>query len=583
MNPVFVKIYCCFFFLQGSLYAQSQTRWIDSVKKAIVTQSADTNKVNTIISLSDVYRFTDPDSSLIYARHALTLSEKLNYNTGIFWSMVAISGSLYILGDYNNELEYTFKVVELSKKINTPYILGYSKGLLSDCYYNLGEYDTSMYYWRQVVNIAERSLPDELFSVYGNSSHIFEAMHEYDSAMHYVKKSIQCMNAIPWLNKDDYASKWARSSIFENLAEAFAGKGLYDSALFYYRKSLASSAEIHMDLNEMDDYNGLAALYKEKKNLDSAIWYAKKAINKKIAKAYPVSMLKAAGILATSYEFKKKPDSSLKYFHVTISVKDSLFNRQKTMAFQHLLFAEHEKQNEAAATTLQLQRRYRTYLLIVLLLVVLGAAGIIIKNRRIKQMQQMRNSIADDLHDDIGSTLSSISIMSELAKIKSPEAASLLIAISDSTSMIQENMSDIVWAVNPNNDRFENVLQRMNLFAAEILDAKNMDLAFSSDASLSACRFTMKQRKNWYLFFKEAINNAAKYSDAEKVFVDICKKDNQVEMRITDNGKGFNTASVFNGNGMNTFKKRVKELNARFDISSANGEGTTVHLCFKIT
>ena len=67
----------------------------------------------------------------------------------------------------------------------------------------------------------------------------------------------------------------------------------------------------------------------------------------------------------------------------------------------------------------------------------------------------MRNSIADDLHDDIGSTLSSISIMNELAKTKSPEALSLLTSIGESTSTIQENMSDIVWTIKAGNDRFE--------------------------------------------------------------------------------------------------------------------------------
>lgn len=195
----------------------------------------------------------------------------------------------------------------------------------------------------------------------------------------------------------------------------------------------------------------------------------------------------------------------------------------------------------------------------------------------------MRNSIADDLHDDIGSTLSSISIMSELAKTKSPEASSLLTSIEESTSTIQENMSDIVWAVNPKNDRFENVLQRMNQFASEILDAKNIELDFTSDASLSALKITMGQRKNLYLFFKEAINNAAKYSEAKKVSVSISQRDRQVEMNIIDDGKGFDTAKIFGGNGMSTLKKRGAELCADFKIQSLLKEGTVVKLKFKIT
>ena len=93
----------------------------------------------------------------------------------------------------------------------------------------------------------------------------------------------------------------------------------------------------------------------------------------------------------------------------------------------------------------------------------------------------------------------------------------------------------------------------------------------------------MKQRKNFYLFFKEVINNAAKYSDAKKVSVTISKKEQEVEMNIRDDGRGFDTTKIYNGNGMSTLKKRGEELNGCFKIQSHPNEGTVVHLKFKIT
>src|SRR5882672_2088641 len=104
-----------------------------------------------------------------------------------------------------------------------------------------------------------------------------------------------------------------------------------------------------------------------------------------------------------------------------------------------------------------------------------------------------------------------------------------------------------------------------------------------NDTSLAASKLTMEQRKNFYLFFKEVINNAAKYADAKKVSVCIAQKDHYVEMNIRDDGKGFDTSTIFSGNGMNTLKKRAEELNGDFKITSNINEGTVVQLKFKIT
>ena len=123
--------------------------------------------------------------------------------------------------------------------------------------------------------------------------------------------------------------------------------------------------------------------------------------------------------MAAIYEQQHNPDSSLKYLHIAIQLKDSLYNHEKMMAFQNVLFKENEKEHAIETATTALQNRYRLYFIMAAFIVAFAVSFIMIRNKRQKQLQNMRNSIADDLHDDIGSALSSISIMSELAKDKS--------------------------------------------------------------------------------------------------------------------------------------------------------------------
>jgi two-component system sensor histidine kinase UhpB len=571
------------FFLAHFTSARAQDPWIDSVKKVLLTQKADTNKINTLLQLSGAYRLSYPDTALVYAQQAVSIAEKLQDDNKIFWSITSVGACLGILGNYTLELDYALKVKELSKRLNTPYTVGYSYGLLSDAYYSLGEYNTSLRYWREVMKICEQSLPGERPYIYENSSQIFAGVQQYDSALIYAKKSYELIKLDSSFIKEDYRGSWLKSNIFFLLGDAFTGMHQYDSALYYYSTSIPFSDNTEMDLNKVNAYNGIAKIFKETNEPDSAISYAKKVLVEKITKTYPQGYLKAATLLAAVYELQNNADSSLKYLHIAINIKDSLFNREKIDAFQNVIFKEQEKQKDIEAAKQKLQRQYLTWFLIALLIIAIIITGVVIRNKRIKQLQNMRNSIADDLHDDIGSALSSINIMSELAKQKSPEAAPLLTSIGESTTAMQENMSDIVWMLKSGNDRFENVLQRMNIFASEILEAKNIALDFSNTETLPALRLTVEQRKNFYLFFKEAINNAAKYSDAKKVSVCIAQKDHTIEMNISDDGKGFDTAKMFNGNGMSSLKKRAAELNGDFKIISCNNKGTFIQLKFKIT
>ncbi len=197
-----------------------------------------------------------------------------------------------------------------------------------------------------------------------------------------------------------------------------------------------------------------------------------------------------------------------------------------------------------------------------------------------------RERISRDLHDDIGSTLNSISVYSEIARRQiqrtNPQSESILVNIGESARQLVDSMNDIVWAINPQNDQFGNITQRMRLFAAQIMMSQNIALHFEADTRLNDVLLSIEKRKNFYLIFKEAVNNIYKYAHCKTLTIKIQQENGSIHMQIADDGCGFDTQAVHNGNGMKTMRHRVEELNGTLSITSAMGNGTLLTLRFPV-
>ena len=140
-----------------------------------------------------------------------------------------------------------------------------------------------------------------------------------------------------------------------------------------------------------------------------------------------------------------------------------------------------------------------------------------------KQIQNMRNSIAGDLHDDIGSTLTNISILSELSKQQlnpKDNANKFLTRISEEVNTSSQSLDDIIWNVNVRNDSFDQIILRMRRYAGEMFDAGGVKYELRFDDSLSGIKLNMDQRRDLYLIFKEAVNNIYKHASASMVTIE---------------------------------------------------------------
>jgi anti-sigma regulatory factor (Ser/Thr protein kinase) len=210
--------------------------------------------------------------------------------------------------------------------------------------------------------------------------------------------------------------------------------------------------------------------------------------------------------------------------------------------------------------------------------------------RQLKRLIVVRTKISQDLHDEVGATLTSISFLSEVAKQQTGStnlsAQSSIEKIGEfSRDMIGE-MNDIVWAINPTNDKFEKIEDRMQNFASVLLASKNIQFVYKSDHQIQNIFLGMQQRKNLYLIFKEAVSNAAKYSDCAEVSVNVVREGHHIHLDIADNGKGFTIGNVPNGNGGNglyNMQQRANEIKAEISIQSIPGKGTRISLSMPIT
>jgi len=202
--------------------------------------------------------------------------------------------------------------------------------------------------------------------------------------------------------------------------------------------------------------------------------------------------------------------------------------------------------------------------------------------RQILHIQNIRTSISADMHDEIGGTLSSITFYSQalLMQLEKTEHQQVVQKIKENAQQVQEGLSDIVWSVKAGTDEIHDVLARMLHFGNELADSKGITFYFDTDERLNHRKLDMQTRKNLYLIFKEAINNAAKYADCSTVHVAINGEMDHIKMVIKDNGKGFDLGVARPGNGLTYMQHRATQMKGRLTIQTATGNGTAITLVF---
>jgi signal transduction histidine kinase/ligand-binding sensor domain-containing protein len=221
---------------------------------------------------------------------------------------------------------------------------------------------------------------------------------------------------------------------------------------------------------------------------------------------------------------------------------------------------------------------------IVLIIAAIGILIYALYRYRVKQiirLQKVRNRIATDLHDEIGSNLTNISILSNLSErniLQPQKATDFLQRISQEVASSSQALDDIIWSVNTNHDTLEETVARMRRYAAELFDAANINYDLGLDPAFEERKLDMEQRRDIYLLYKEAVNNISKHAVAKKVSIQIAIEHSQLLLNIKDDGKGFDTNKEFDRHGLQGMKERVKRWKGKMIIQSAQDKGTSIEI-----
>jgi ligand-binding sensor domain-containing protein len=194
------------------------------------------------------------------------------------------------------------------------------------------------------------------------------------------------------------------------------------------------------------------------------------------------------------------------------------------------------------------------------------------------KVERLRTKIAGDLHDEVGSSLTRISMYSDLlaSDIDATTKGSYLGSIRELSREVVSTMSDIVWSIDNRSDSLGDLLLRMKDFASQFLAPRNIEVEFHTENLKEKTILSPQLKQNLYLIFKEALHNIVKHSSANKVTILILNNATGLTMEISDNGKGFSGDAENKGNGLRNMRKRASDINATLQI--VNHNGTTVKL-----
>lgn len=593
-----------FLFISSVFFAQSNN-YLDEI---LMLENKISNKqfLDTVLTIKYDKALIDAKKYFLLIQKAEKIALQLNDEESLVKAYESYSLYYHFTSKTELSIQYNLKASKIYEKNNDTE--KYAGSLI-----NLGwqikdsDLDKAIFYTLSGIKVLEKRniLSLKLSAAYNNYGVLKQRKNELDSALIFHKKSL----LIAEKNKDSIGIPFSQTY----MAEVFLKKKKFDEA----EKMFNNALQIRIKRNDIygitDSFLYLADLFYAKKDFEKAIIYFKKGEEIAIKNSYFPLRKYAAEYLYKSYEATADLKNALAYHKIFTNLKDSILNKETNskvaeleIQYQSAIKEKEISQQKEALLAQKLVIKNRNFYLVLITFALLFLAVIffsiykknqfqkvqlqkeidlkdalsIIKTQN--KLQEQRLRISRDLHDNIGAQLtfiiSSLDNLKYISKDANQALKEKLTNISTFTSDTIHQLRDTIWAMNKTEISVEDLHTRILSFVqkAKVAMPKiEFDVNYEIDTNVG---FSSLMGINIFRVLQEAINNAIKYAEAQKISIQLYKNQDDFKVSIIDNGKGFDLKRVDLGNGLSNMEQRISEIDGKLTIESNIGKGSEISI-----
>jgi signal transduction histidine kinase len=510
--------------------------------------------------------------TLDYWNQSLQIFENLKDDIGIS-NMLNNIGAIYLnQGADAKALEYMLRSLQLAERIGDTLRIITALSNVGGIYYNKKDSVALTYFLKAIAMVEQSDHFIEYVQIAGNIGEIYVERKDNQKALEYFRKSIKAAG-------NNYISAFSVNGI----GKVYLQEGKLSEALQFHNQALENARKFGDQLEVVRSLTGIADVYLKLNKLAPAIEYYNKA--KVIAEGMDdltVQLEELYKKMATTYSKGNDFQNAFLYQSRYSEIRDTRYNIETKKKLNQLQFdfELYKKEGEIASQQAKLKSEKQARMGIAigsgLLISCLAIFSIYrIRINQVRKEHKIRTKLARDLHDDLGGTLNSVKVFTNLA-LMGDEKEKHLQRIKESMQEAITGLKDIIWIMDDKKDTLEHLVTRINHFVIPLFESTTMQFKQEINEDALDYHLGSEERRNLYMIIKEAINNSVKYSEATDLYLNILLTKGKPSITVRDNGKGFDNQTAFEGNGLKNFKMRADQIQYNLIVKSM--EGTVIQL-----